>query len=319
MDTPEIYKKPLSPALQLFYLLVITFGFVIFVGSMVGVFAIGGIYGIDMVKQIAGINPVHSANYVAAMRLFLGLGNTVIGFWTPALVFAFYVVRKPATYLKYESSVSPVLFLYVLLFMAFFMPIIDITSYWNQQMVLPPPFKGLDQWIHHMEDQNAAVFKEVMNMPKVGDLVVTLFIVGFLPAISEEFLFRGCLQTIFRRWGMGVHVAVWFTAFIFSFIHFEFLGFVPRLLLGAGLGYLCAWSGSIWPSVFCHFLNNGFAVVVTYMSQHQQTKLDPDSNTPMFSNHLVYLFCLLISVSILIIYRRKALATNPGQDGEELD
>lgn len=318
MDTPERYVKPLSPALQLFYLLLICIG-CLFAGAIVGMAAVAGIYGTDMISQISGLNPVHTANYVYAMRMFLGLGNTVLGFWTPALFFAFLVVKKPHTYLKYESHFSPALLLYVLLFMMFFMPIIDITSFWNQQLSLPAPFKGLDKWIHDTENQNAVIFKEIMNMRSGGDFVVTLFIVGFLPAISEEFLFRGCLQTIFRRWGMSVHSAVWLTAFVFSFMHFEFLGFVPRMLLGGALGYLCAWSGSIWPSVCCHFLNNGFAVVVTYLYQRREIKVDPDSNTPMFSHYIVYLFCLLVSVSILIYYRKKAIATNPGQDGEELD
>ncbi|PTQ93179.1 hypothetical protein C8P68_10951 [Mucilaginibacter yixingensis] len=288
-------------------------------GLFIGKEAVAMIYGKTISDQVVQMRPVHSATYVYAMRMFLGLGNTVLGFWTPALVFAFLVVRKPRTYLKFDSHFSPVLLVYGLLFMVFFTPVTDITIYWNQHLSLPAPFKGVDKLIHDLENQNEAVFKEVMNMRSGGDLLVTLFVVGFLPAISEEFLFRGCLQTIFRRWDMSVHSAVWLAAFIFSFMHFEFLGFVPRMLLGGALGYLCAWSGSIWPSVFCHFLNNGFAVVVTYLYQHQQVKIDPDSNTPMFSHYIVYLFCLLISVSILVYYRKKAIATNPGQDGEELD
>ena len=57
------------------------------------------------------------------------------------------------------------------------------------------------------------------------------------------------------------HVAIWVTAFIFSAIHVQFYGFVPRMLMGAMFGYVLAWTGSLWVPIVMHFVNNGIAVV----------------------------------------------------------
>ncbi|MCZ2140427.1 MAG: CPBP family intramembrane metalloprotease, partial [Bacteroidia bacterium] len=54
------------------------------------------------------------------------------------------------------------------------------------------------------------------------------------------------------------------TALVFSAIHGQFYGFIPRLILGAVLGYVYVFSGSIWIPIIMHFVNNGFAVVCSY-------------------------------------------------------
>jgi membrane protease YdiL (CAAX protease family) len=55
---------------------------------------------------------------------------------------------------------------------------------------------------------------------------------------------------------------IWICAAIFSAIHMQFLGFVPRLLLGAYFGYLLIWSGNIWLPIIAHFCNNAIAVLL---------------------------------------------------------
>jgi len=37
-------------------------------------------------------------------------------------------------------------------------------------------------------------------------------------------------------------------------------------MLGVLFGYLYYWTGSLWVPVFAHFLNNGAAVIVSYLS-----------------------------------------------------
>jgi membrane protease YdiL (CAAX protease family) len=45
----------------------------------------------------------------------------------------------------------------------------------------------------------------------------------------------------------------------------QFLGFIPRFLLGMVFGYLYLWSGSIKVPMLVHFVNNGLAVLVYYL------------------------------------------------------
>jgi membrane protease YdiL (CAAX protease family) len=85
-----------------------------------------------------------------------------------------------------------------------------------------------------------------------------------LPAIGEEFLYRGVLQEIFSRWLRLGTLAVLLTAFLFSASHLQFYGFLPRFVLGLGFGYIYLWTGSIWLPVLAHFINNLIPVILSY-------------------------------------------------------
>lgn len=81
------------------------------------------------------------------------------------------------------------------------------------------------------------------------------------PAITEEFFFRGALQRLIGKWNPNPHFVIWSAAILFSAFHLQFYGFIPRMLLGAYLGYLLLWTRSIWIPVFAHFINNATAVI----------------------------------------------------------
>ncbi|MFA5196683.1 MAG: CPBP family intramembrane glutamic endopeptidase, partial [Bacteroidales bacterium] len=95
---------------------------------------------------------------------------------------------------------------------------------------------------------------------------INILMIAVLPAIGEEFFFRGVLQRLLGEWFKNVHVAVIVTAVIFSAFHLQFYGFLPRFLLGMFLGYIFYWSGSLWVPIIVHFINNGLAVVVAWLS-----------------------------------------------------
>ncbi len=118
--------------------------------------------------------------------------------------------------------------------------------------------------------------------------------IALLPALGEELLFRGVAQRLLANWSGNAHVAVWVAAILFSAIHMQFLGFVPRLCMGAALGYLFLWSGNRWYPIIAHFANNAMAVVIVYMQQHgsSQTTLEPTS--PM-SNRIWEEFRILVN------------------------
>lgn len=318
------HYQQLAPWQQLLYLIAVSIGCTI-IGIVVTLGIITLIYGNGMVWQLLQMTNTGDPDFINAFRIFLGLGNTFFMFFVSAMIFAYMIVREPDEYIGARNYFPPVLILLALGFMLFFLPTIDILGYFNRQMTLPPALHGLDKWIHDSEAQATATVKIALDMKTVGDLLASLFVVAVLPALSEEFFFRGCMQPIFERWTKNTHWAVWITAFVFSFMHFEFLGFVPRFLMGAGLGYLFAWSGSIWPSVVAHCLNNGLAVWGYYAWQHHMAKINPDSTTPMFSQSWIYILSTVTALFILVIYRRVTLAyqvieqAEEFTDGEELD
>ena len=168
--------------------------------------------------------------------------------------------------------------LFILALIAYFAltPFLEWTIQLNQEMALPSFLKGLESWMKTSEEQAKVITEVFVKMPTFGSFLFTVFYMALLPAIAEEFLFRGFLQRTIFNWTRKINLSIIISAFVFSFIHFQFYGFLPRMLLGMLLGYLFYWSGNLKLSVFIHFMNNFLSILVTYIQQNEKIDLDPD-------------------------------------------
>lgn len=106
--------------------------------------------------------------------------------------------------------------------------------------------------------------------------MVGFVVIAIIPGIGEELLFRGVLQNSLHRVTKNKHIAIWVAAFLFSAIHIQFYGLVPRMMLGAVFGYLYVWSGNLWYPMIAHATNNGLAVIIAYASQSSESEFDID-------------------------------------------
>ena len=111
-----------------------------------------------------------------------------------------------------------------------------------------------------MEASAMALTERFLAADGIGGLLLNLGLMALLPALAEEMSFRGVLQGVLSP-QRHTHVAIWVTAFIFSAIHMQFYGFIPRMMMGALFGYVFVWTGSLWVPIVMHFINNGIAVV----------------------------------------------------------
>jgi len=143
-----------------------------------------------------------------------------------------------------------------------FSPILDLTYRINEWLLVEG--STLHSMAAALESEAARITEAMLQMGTSKQFIATLVSIALLPAICEELLFRGTLQPIFAKWSGNIHVGIWISAAIFSAIHFQFFGFIPRMLLGAGFGYLVYASGSLWPAVLGHFINNGLAVFAAW-------------------------------------------------------
>ena len=116
----------------------------------------------------------------------------------------------------------------------------------------------------------------MLTVDTFGGLLFNLLVIALIPAVGEELTFRGVLQQSLTRGLKNPHVAIFLSAAIFSFIHFQFLGFLPRMFLGILLGYMFYVSGSLWTSILMHFVNNGAAVVLYYLNHKGIINVDVD-------------------------------------------
>ncbi|MCB0737813.1 MAG: CPBP family intramembrane metalloprotease [Bacteroidetes bacterium] len=140
----------------------------------------------------------------------------------------------------------------------------------------------------------------MLEANNLGQLFINLFVVALLPAIGEELFFRGMVQKVLMSWTGLAHLAIWSSAIIFSAIHGQFDGFLPRMLLGAFFGYLFFWSGNLKLTILAHFVNNGSAVVMNYLYQHEMSSFNPDENPGM----LLGLMSLVFSIPLLYVFYR---------------
>lgn len=144
-------------------------------------------------------------------------------------------------------------------------PFINLMAVWNSGLHLPEALAGIETWMRATEAEAEGLIQQFLTMEGPVDLLFNLLVIAVFPAVGEELFFRGFMQNSLLKMLRNQHVAIWITAFIFSAIHMQFLGFFPRLLLGAMLGYAAMFSGSLIVPVIGHFINNGLAVLLTYI------------------------------------------------------
>ncbi|HEY2582048.1 MAG TPA: type II CAAX endopeptidase family protein [Mucilaginibacter sp.] len=279
--------------------------FLIFAGIFIGILVIGNVigagivlvlYGMKTLMAIASLN-VSTPHFLSAIWI-LQLTGTTFPILAAPVFFAFVIVKDPDDYIKPAFHFPWVLLLLILAIMFVSNPAIEFLSNLNQKMVLPPFLK----WMRDSEDNAQKLTEAMLQMTTIWEMILDLLLIGLLTAMVEEFMFRGCLQTIFLRWTGNIHAAVWITAILFSAFHMEFFGFLPRLLLGALFGYFVAWSGSVWTGVWAHFINNGTAVIATYLFKQKLIKVNPDDQHVF--NYQGYVFSFIIILFLLFIYKR---------------
>jgi membrane protease YdiL (CAAX protease family) len=114
----------------------------------------------------------------------------------------------------------------------------------------------------------------IIGLNNVGEYIIALIVMAFLPALCEETLFRGGLQNFLTRSTKMPWLSIIIVSILFSLAHFSFYGFLSRLFLGAILGLLYHYSGRIWLNILAHFFNNAFAITALYVYKLQGKSLE---------------------------------------------
>lgn len=215
----------------------------------------------------------------------------VLAFISPAILLAVICYKQPWRFLEVDRAPSSLAIALVVAVWAVSMPALNWIVEWNKGVHLPQSMAALEQTLRAQEDIMEQVTKQLLTLNTVGDLVIGFLVVGVMAGVSEEFFFRGALMGIMRRGRANIHIVIWTVAIIFSAIHFQFFGFVPRMLLGAWFGYLMVWTRSLWVPVIAHALNNGAVTVLQWMDTNhyidgsalEQLGVPADGQFPMLA------------------------------------
>ena len=145
-----------------------------------------------------------------------------------------------------------------------------------------------------------------------GALQMALYVLqtALLPALIEEFAFRGVVLQSLRKFG-DTHAIV-FSALLFALMHRNLTQFFFAFIAGLALGYVAVVTGSLWTGIAIHCLNNSFSVLVVILSD----KL-PEARMNLAYTLLMYglIAVGLIAGGVYLYLRRKSLRLRRGVYG----
>jgi membrane protease YdiL (CAAX protease family) len=241
--------------------------------------------------------------HVSAFKLFQVLQS--IGFFIlPPFIVGYLVDKDPLGYLQLNKKSVSLGYLIVPFIMIASIPFINYLVAFNESIHLPASLKSMESWMKEGEKSAEALTKVFLKAENWKDLASNLLLIALLPAIGEELLFRGLLQKQFAELSKNHHVGIWLAAFLFSFMHFQFFGFIPRLILGVLLGYIYYFSKSLWLPILAHFTNNALAVVFYYLSSTGQVgnKAEEIGSQPD-EIHVAFMSLAIAGILLFVLYR----------------
>lgn len=263
---------------QSFFLLILLFVIGSLLGTLLGMLLIEPIFGVQVMGNAEILN-IYSKNPASATILkFLQFFQVFFSFIVPAHLFARYQSNNnSADYLRLNSA-EPIHFILGAALVFVISPLISFLNELNQNVVLPSSLSSLEMTLKVLEEKSRVATELFLQANSAADIVINFFIVAILAAVSEELLFRGVLQRLMGSVIRNIHLNIFICSIIFSAIHFQFYGFLPRLVLGMVLGYAFHFSKSLWVPILIHFLNNGTAVLVDILYKRDLIGLNPHEN-----------------------------------------
>jgi membrane protease YdiL (CAAX protease family) len=194
--------------------------------------------------------------------------------------------------------------LFAALLWLFTLPIISFLADLNHKIALPASFASLENSFRLAEARAENATRFLLNINSLSGLLVNLLVIAVVAALAEELIFRGIIQKLLFEQSKNIHLAIWLTALVFSLFHLQFFAIIPRIVLGAALGYTYYWSRSIWVPIFFHFINNASIVLASYLYQQKVITTDPNEIT--FFPISVLFVAFICSIAIIYFWIKRA-------------
>jgi uncharacterized protein len=233
---------------------------------------------LDLVGLLA--NPA----LVNHVKLCVGF-NHIMTFIIGPLAYLYIVYKEEWITVLDKFAFDKTLFGLLLIGLWMLYPLMGYLAQLVEQLPLPSVFKDLDQ-------SSMDALAGVLKMDSIWALLFNLVIVGVLPGIGEELLFRGVIQKEIQKHSKSIHTAIWITAFLFAAFHLQIVGFAPKLIIGATLGYAYFLTGNIIVPMALHCINNSMATLSLYF---MGGKIDP--TTIEASKDSITIFPVLIATT----------------------
>ena len=235
----------------------------LFIGMAMGIFMIFSLIGMSILSAMTGIsifdvndtskwdnaNP-KMLTYVRGMLLLQFFGLFVI----PTLLFAYFSDPKPLQYIGIKKPIKPVYWILGIASLIIAIPLVEYTGLLNRDV----NFGGAQKWMQSMEDEALKQIKFMLAKRTISELITNIIFISLFAGVGEELFFRGVLQRLFIKAFKNPWLGIIVTAFLFSALHIQFFGFIPRFLLGILLGAMYWYSGSLLTAIVAHFAYDAF-------------------------------------------------------------
>ena len=235
------------------------------------------------------------------MQLINSIGMFII----PALVFAYLMNRNASSFLKVNKNINLKIAALCVLIFAVVLPLIDVLGNLNGAIKLPSSMAGMENWMKQSEAEATKITEAFLNINTFGAFIFNILLIALIPALGEEFIFRGCIQKTLQDWIKNPHVAIVITAIVFSAIHLQFYGFFPRMFLGIILGYLFYWTNNLWYPIILHFINNAFSVTMYFLKNRGIFNMENVENKFSESVMVIIISTILLAVLLYIIRKQR--------------
>lgn len=263
------------------------------ISSALGELVILLIYGTPMMLEAS--DPVTA---IRISQTFVTIGTFLI----PSLLFAYCQNRQWFDYNAANRRPPQSMINMVLILSMTLLPVVGMLSSFNQNIM--PQEGTIAEFMRNLEEAANDILKLVTSQRSSWDLISNIMVFAVLAGICEEFLFQGALQPLMMKWTKNPHVGILLTAFIFSVLHFQFYGFIPRFMLGVYLGYLFYWSRSLWLPILAHILHNALSILIDFTLQGRGIDTDNMQFTDVHGSIPVTIACTLASaMAIVYIWR----------------
>ncbi|MDH3711895.1 MAG: CPBP family intramembrane metalloprotease [Cyclobacteriaceae bacterium] len=281
-----------KPWLSLLSVILLAIGGLL-VGQSIGMGIVAYAYDLGLEEILSGITGL-SEDFKIPIYIIQGF-SALFAFILAPLFYLYVMEKKGVSILSPLSIKSAMPLLLAVLIAIVFIPVSFKVMEWNTQL-------SLGEWATEQEENLEEVTRLLTNMDGFGQFLLAMLVIAIVPAVGEELLFRGLIQNKLQAWTLNAHVAIWLTAIMFSAMHLQFYGFIPRMLLGALFGYLYFWSGNLILPIVAHFVNNGFQLIMLYIYQSRLTELNIDEVEQV--PWPVFITTSLIALALIYYFRR---------------
>jgi hypothetical protein len=270
--------------------------------TFIGAIIIKPLLGINVLTEPNVLSNIENTTVVNALKI-MQLCNALGLFIIPPFLFKYLSCPQNNSLIPINNRPSLLQMLLAGVAIIAALPLINLLASINSHLQLPHFLKSIEDWMKLSEKNAAVITQKFLEVNTIGGLLFNLLLIAIIPGFGEELLFRGTLQPLFVEQTKSKIAGIILAAIVFSALHLQFYGFLPRMAIGVFFGFLLVWTNSLWVPMFAHFVNNGVAVLASYFL-HSNNGLE-ELGTQGTDWYLILLSLVIVSAISFWFYKNK--------------